>query len=174
MTARLLTMLAGMAALLAQALDGGAAAASDLRGHRYACQSLIVGTYLTTIEDSAGDFASRSLITFHRDGTVAVVDAAQTGGVSGAFSAQQGSYRCTGRTGAVATTVDFGFPPDADIARFDTVVTITRERTIKGTSTLSLFTPLATCNPFEPEGTCELQEQVDFRFTSVRVPAQVD
>ncbi len=169
-----LTALAGIAAFAVEALYGGAAWADDLRGDRSACRSSIVGTYLTTIEDSAGEFAARSLMTFHRDGAVAVVDAAQSSGVSGAFSAQQGSYRCTGRTGAVATTVDFGFPPDADIARFDTVVTITRERTIKGTSTLSLFTPLATCNPFEPEGTCELQEQVDFRFTSVRVPAQVD
>ena len=35
----------------------GARAAGDLRGDRYACQSSIVGTYLTTIEDSAGEFA---------------------------------------------------------------------------------------------------------------------
>ena len=177
MKRRALSGSAGVAALISVvALHVTPVLADDDRGLRNeSCRSLIVGAYLTTIEDGAGEFASRSVITFHHDGTVAVVDASQSSGVTGtSFSSQQGSYRCTSRTGAVATTIDFGFPDNINIGRFDWIVTITPERSIEGEFTLNLLTPLATCNPFEAEDTCTLEIQNHFTFTSVRIPAQAD
>ena len=156
------------------AVFGTAAWADNGKGKSQACRSTLVGTYLTTVEDSDGAFASRSLITFHDDGTMTVVDARQLNGVTGtAFSAQQGAYRCTGRHGAVATGIDFGFPPDENIGRLDWRIDIAHDGTVEGDLTLNVFTPQATCNPFD-EATCELEVQVDFSFSSVRVPSEVD
>jgi len=74
---------------------------------------------------------------------------------------------------AVATAVDFGFPPDQNIGRFDWKIGLAHNDTVEGELTLNLYTPLTTCNPFD-EQTPDLQVQVDFSFTSVCVHSEVD
>jgi len=170
---RILLGAVGFAVLLA--LPGWGTALADGRDDGRKPCGWLVGTYLTTNEDSTGAFASRSLISFHVGGTVTVVDSRESAGVSGdAFSSQVGSYRCEGRHRALATTVDFGFPPDADIGRLDWSVRARRDGTIAGQMRLTLLTPLATCNPFDADETCTLEAQADFSFTGVPVPARAD
>ncbi|HEY7404837.1 MAG TPA: hypothetical protein VIB39_15035 [Candidatus Angelobacter sp.] len=67
------------------------------------------GTFLITITDSHGAFASNSVITLHSDNSVAVIDSGQEGnGIS--FSSQQGVWEIgPGRT-LKARTIDFSFP----------------------------------------------------------------
>jgi hypothetical protein len=48
------------------------------------------GSYLTTITDSSGNFASRAVITLHADRTLSVIDSGQ-GGPAVFFSSQLGS-----------------------------------------------------------------------------------
>jgi hypothetical protein len=67
------------------------------------------GTFLITITDSHGVFASNSVITLHSDHSVAVIDSGQEGnGVS--FSSQQGVWE--NRLGGTlkARTIDWSFP----------------------------------------------------------------
>jgi hypothetical protein len=49
-------------------------------------------SYLTTIKDSAGNFASRGVITLHADHTMSVIDSRQ-GGPTFLFSSQLGSWK---------------------------------------------------------------------------------
>jgi hypothetical protein len=67
------------------------------------------GTFLITITDSHGVFASNSVITLHSDRSVAVIDSGQEGnGVS--FSSQQGVWE-NGLGGTLkARTIDWSFP----------------------------------------------------------------
>lgn len=163
------------AMFLVLATTARAAWAEEARDPRsQACRSSIVGTYLTIIENSDGSFSSRSIVSFHDDGSLEAVDSAQSTGVQDSgFSEQLGQYSCKSRTSAVAITLDFGFPDIAGIARSDWVIDITPERTIEGEITLNLFVPIETCNPFDPQ-TCTLTDMLNFTFTSVRVPAQLD
>jgi hypothetical protein len=67
------------------------------------------GTFLITITDAHGAFASNSVITLHNDNSMAVIDSGQEGnGVS--FSSQQGVWQ-NGPGGTLkARTIDFSFP----------------------------------------------------------------
>ena len=133
------------------------------------CRSRFSGTYLTTIQDSQGDFASRSIVTMHRDGNLSVTD---SGEFAGMFGHQQGSYRCTEIHSAKAITLDFSFSdPDTsgDIARSDWVIVMTPEGSIAGEITVNFYRPLETCNPFEEPSPCDVTPLDTFTFTSVQV-----
>jgi hypothetical protein len=61
------------------------------------CRSFVTGTYLTTIVDANGQFASRGVITLTADGNLFVIDSNQ-GGVEKVFNPfgdTQGAYTCT-------------------------------------------------------------------------------
>src|ERR1051326_7125139 len=67
------------------------------------------GTFLITITDAHGAFASNSVITLHSDNSVAVVDSSQVGG-SVSFSSQLGVWE-NGPGGTLKTrTIDWSFP----------------------------------------------------------------
>jgi len=67
------------------------------------------GTFVITITDSNGVFASNSVITLHNDNSVAVVDSGQEGnGVS--FSSQQGVWETAPGGTLKARTIDWSFP----------------------------------------------------------------
>ena len=74
--------------------------------------------YLLTIKDSSGNFASRSVLALHADHTLSVVDSGQ-GGPSFFFTSQLGAWKPDGNGRVVAKTVDFDYPPSADVARLD-------------------------------------------------------
>jgi hypothetical protein len=74
-------------------------------------------SYVTTVKDSSGKFASRGVITLHTDHTMSVIDSGQGG--PNFFSSQLGSWRWNIGGGIVARTIDFDFPPNADVARLD-------------------------------------------------------
>lgn len=73
----------------------GANASSAADSVDAAC-SAVPGTYVTTITDIEGVFASRGLVTFSSDGTVIVADSRQAGqtGVFEPFSTGQGAWTC--------------------------------------------------------------------------------
>ena len=68
------------------------------------------GTFLVTITDAAtGAFASRAVITLHKDHSVAVIDSGQEGGPV-PFSSQQGVWKQAPGGVVEARTIDFSFP----------------------------------------------------------------
>lgn len=135
-----------------------------------ACRSLIVGGYLSTTTNSDGTFAGRMLLTFHDDGTLDVIDSDQfSGSVDTAFSAQKGRWSCTGRHSVSAYYLDFGFSGDGDIGRADFRINIEPDGALSGDITLTIFTPLATCNPFVP-ATCSEEAVFEFSFAAVPMP----
>ena len=103
----------------------------DSRGFRGA-------SYVTTVKDSAGNFASRGVITLHADHTMSVIDSGQ-GGPTFFFSSQLGSWKF-GKGGLVGRTIDFDYPPNADVARADYTLTFGQDgKQISGTITLTTF-----------------------------------
>ena len=80
-----------------------------LEPHQAAAANPPAGTFLITITDAHGVFASKSVITLHSDHSVAVIDSGQEGnGIS--FSSQQGVWE-NGLGGTLkARTIDFSFP----------------------------------------------------------------
>jgi hypothetical protein len=107
-------------------------------------------SYLTTVKDSTGNFASRGVITLHADHTISVIDSGQ-GGPSFSFTSQLGSWRANGNE-IVARTIDFDFPPNADTARLDyTIHFDDAGKRTTGTITLISF-PLEG-NPLDGGGT---------------------
>lgn len=109
------------------------------------------GSYLVTIKDSGGNFASRSVITLHADQTMSVVDSGQ-GGPSFFFSSQLGSWKTDGSHRIVARTIDFNYPPGPGVARLDYTINVARDPSqIAGTVTLMTY-PLEDGNPLESEG----------------------
>jgi hypothetical protein len=105
-------------------------------------------SYLTTITTTTGAFEARGVLTFHADSTVSATSSAQ----GGFFSSQLGSWKPDGEGGLVARTIDFDFPPNADVARLDWTVKFAADGTqVKGTVTLTTF-PL-TGNPLDGGGT---------------------
>lgn len=74
------------------------------------------GTYLTTITLD-GKFASRSVLTFHSDRTMSVVDSAQIS-QNLMFSDQQGVWKKRGNH-VVGQTIDITFMPIPGLARND-------------------------------------------------------
>src|SRR3981189_3555371 len=75
-------------------------------------------TYLTTVKDSSGNFLTRTVLTLHADHTMSVV-AADQGGPTSFFTSQLGSWKPDGKGGAVGKTLDFDYPPNADVVRID-------------------------------------------------------
>lgn len=67
------------------------------------------GSFLVTITDSTGAFASRSVITLNNNNTVAVIDSGQEGGPV-SFSSQLGTWKHAPGGVVKARTLDFSFP----------------------------------------------------------------
>ena len=111
------------------------------------------GSYLTTIKDSAGNFASRGVMTLHADRTMSIIDSGQ-GGPAFFFSSQLGSWKPDGNHRIVARTIDFDFPPSPDDgARLDYTLNFAPDRRqVAGTVTLMTF-PLENGNPLDGGGT---------------------
>jgi len=122
------------------------------------------GTFLITITDAHGVFASNSVITLHTDHSVAVIDSGQEGnGVS--FSSQQGVWENAIGGGLKARTIDFSFPFASEgSARVDYAFNAGGgNNQVSGTIVLTFFPPNG--NPLDgggsPGGT--------FNFTGQRV-----
>ncbi len=165
-------------AVAALAGNGIPASASDHRDgrHRSSCRSAIVGTYLLTIRRSNSEIRSRAVLSFHNDGSFTSIDSNQALGVQGAgFTAQLGTYECTGRRSANALGINFGFTDPPDMARSDWAITIDPwTRTIEGTVTLFIFDDAETDDPLVVVDEQDPEFIETFTFDSVRVPARVD
>jgi hypothetical protein len=107
-------------------------------------------TYLTTVIDSSGNFTTRTVLTLHADHTMSVV-AADQGGPTYFFSSQLGSWQSDGKGGVVGKTIDFDYPPNADVARIDYTISFNSAGQATGTETLTTF-PLQS-DPFGSGGT---------------------
>jgi hypothetical protein len=139
----------------------------------------VAGTYLTTINDIEGVFASRGLVTFTADGAFLVGDSGQGGspGVYEPFSLGQGSWACDAAgPGAVkvkATALNFTLPDSnarRALGRVDYEATLDPEGlTISGTVALR-FTPEGDLEASDPIGAPgEVAEE--FSFSGKRVVA---
>lgn len=90
-----------------------------------ACSSLLVGTYLSNVTDQNGVLSSRSILTFHDDGNLSVIDSNQGGapGRFNQFTAISGPWSCTGRDTFTARVLDFSLAgtegPDIFLVRAD-------------------------------------------------------
>ena len=73
---------------------------------------------ISTVKTAAGAFESRVVITLHGDRTLSAIDAVQ-GGPTFFFTSQLGAWGEDGKGGVVGRTLDFDFPPNADVARLD-------------------------------------------------------
>ena len=110
-------------------------------------------TYLITVLTAAGAFESRVVITLHGDHTLSAIDSAQ-GGPTFFFTGQLGAWGEDGKGRVVGRTLDFDFPPNADVARLDYTFTFNSDRTkVAGTITLTGF-PLQG-DPLDGGGTAE-------------------
>ena len=118
-------------------------------------------TYITTVTDSTGAFASRDVITLNADHTLLVVDSGQGGPFF--FTSQQGTWGVGNKGTLVGRTIDFDFPPNADVARLDYTFKFEADGSISGTITFYTF-PL-TANPLDGGGTLV----GTFNFTGYKV-----
>src|SRR5215510_12300818 len=126
---RMLVLLACLGAVALHAPLAAADALSLLRG----------ATYLITITDAQGAFASRAVMTLHGDRTLSAIDSGQ-GGPTFFFTSQLGAWKPDGKDGAVGRTLDFDFPPAPDVARLDYIFTFSADSThVNGTITLRSF-----------------------------------
>jgi hypothetical protein len=108
-------------------------------------------TYVTTVRDSSGNFITRTVLTLHADHTMSVV-AADQGGPTFFFTSQLGSWKPDGKGGVVAKTIDFDYPPNADVVRIDYTISFDPDHDrVTGTETLTAF-PLQG-NPLDGGGT---------------------
>jgi hypothetical protein len=108
-------------------------------------------TFLTTVKDSSGNFITRTVLTLHADHTMSVV-AADQGGPTSFFTSQLGSWKPDGKGGVVAKTIDFDYPPNADVVRIDYTISFDPDDDrATGTETLIAF-PLQG-NPLDGGGT---------------------
>ena len=138
-----------------------------------ACGAL-PGTYLVTVSNSDGSFASRQVVTLTEDGNVIISDSGQGGetGVFNPFTTGQGTWECQSHYPPIqadAITLDFSLPGSVSgpqqIGRADYQITFSlASKTISGTLDLRFF-PL-TGNPLvsplpAPAST--------YTFTGVRV-----
>ena len=108
-------------------------------------------SYIITVTDSNGAFASRGVITLHAGQTMSVIDSGQ-GGPTFFFTSQLGSWKPNGTGGVVARTIDFDFPPSADVARLDYSISFAQEH-IQVTGTITLTTFPLQANPLDGGGT---------------------
>ena len=112
------------------------------------------GAYLTTIKDSGGNLASRSVITLHTDRTMIAVDSAEQG-PNDYFGSQMGTWRVEGSHRIAGRTINFRFPqsPDPGIARSEYVIDFSPDRRhVTGTITVYAY-PLQGVDPLEDPGT---------------------
>lgn len=100
------------------------------------------GSFLVTITDSAGAFASRSVITLNNNDTVSVIDSGQEGGPV-SFSSQLGTWKHAPGGVIKARTLDFSFPfGTGGIARVDyTFNAGVPGNQVQGTIVLTFFPP---------------------------------
>jgi hypothetical protein len=121
-------------------------------------------TYLITVSNATtGAFVSRVVITLHSDHTLSVIDSEQ-GGPTFFFTSQLGAWRHGDKGNVVGRTLDFDFPPSADVARLDYIFTFSADGSqVTGTLTLTGF-PLQG-DPLDGGGTAEGQ----FTFSGKRV-----
>lgn len=118
-----------------------------------ACRGNVGGVWLATIRDGQAKLASRALLTLHGDGSILVIDSRQHHGVQGAaFSAQAGTYRCTGLTSAHGRTLNFGFPKNPTIARSDWTLRRGKVAQLVGSVTLTIYTGVDKVDPTGPGG----------------------
>jgi hypothetical protein len=121
------------------------------------------GTYLITVTDAQGAFASRGVITLHSDHTLFAIDSGQ-GGPTFFFTSQLGAWAPDHMGGVGGRTLDFDFPPAADVARLDYTFTFsTRDTQVTGTITLRTFPLLG--DPLDGGGTVV----GEFTFAGTRV-----
>jgi len=114
------------------------------------CSDLVTGTYLTTITDADGNFASRSILTFFGDRNLSTIDSSQ-GFPPPPFTDAQGTWQCTGNQTLTAAALDFSLPgPNPRIARLDFTVDLETQG-LEGTIELRFF-PLRG-NPLADEAT---------------------
>ena len=107
-------------------------------------------SYLTTIKDAAGNFASRAVITLHGDHAMSVIDSRQEGPAFH-FGSQLGSWKENKDGEIAAKTIDFNFP-SAGISRVDyTISFVHNGAQLKGAITVTNF-PLEG-NPLHGGGT---------------------
>jgi hypothetical protein len=109
-------------------------------------------SYLITVNNSNGTFASRGVIALHLGGTMSVIDSGQ-GGPTFFFSSQLGSWAPNGNGGLVARTIDFDYPPNADVARLDYTIKFSTATPGQVTGTITLTTFPLTGNPLDGGGT---------------------
>jgi hypothetical protein len=149
-----LVLLACLGAVALHAPQATAEALSVFRG----------ATYLITITDAQGAFASRAVITLHSDRTLSAIDSGQ-GGPTFPFSSQLGAWKPDGKGGVVGRTLDFDFPQSqGTMARLDYTFTFSANTTqVTGTITLTSF-PLQG-DPLDGGGTV----LGEFTFTGMRV-----
>lgn len=122
-------------------------------------------SYLTTITDAnTGAFSSRSVITFHSDHSLSVIDSGQ-GGPGVQFSSQQGPWVSIPGNALAARTLDFSFP-SAGIAVVDYQINILPADQISGTITLTVFG--LQDDPLDGGGT--VVGTFNFTGTKIRVP----
>ncbi|HWF45868.1 MAG TPA: hypothetical protein VG168_02590 [Bryobacteraceae bacterium] len=108
-------------------------------------------TYVTTVNDSSGNFTTRTVVTLHADHTMSVI-AADQGGPTSFFTSQLGSWKPDGKGGVVAKTLDFDYPPNADVVRIGYTISFDPDHDrATGTETLTSF-PLQG-NPLDGGGT---------------------
>jgi len=102
--------------------------------HLQADNAFSGGSYLTTVKDANGNFASRGVITLHADHTMSVIDSGQGGPFL--FSSQLGSWKFNEK-GVAGRTIDFDFPPNAGAARLDYTISFSQGgNQVTGTITL--------------------------------------
>jgi len=113
------------------------------------------GSYLTTIKDGGGYFASRSLITLHGDHTMLAVDSEEQG-PSNYFSSQLGGWKSAGNHRILGRVIDFQYPLSSNgpgMVRADYVMNLAPgRRYVSGTITVTVF-PLQNGSPFGDDGT---------------------
>lgn len=113
------------------------------------------GSYLITITDAGGSFASRSLIPLHDDHTMLAVDSAEQGPVY-FFGSQLCGWEPAGQDRMTGQTIDFRYPSNPSgpgVARTDYVIHLSPHRhRVTGTITVWSFA-LQDANPFGNNGT---------------------
>ncbi len=135
------------------------------------CSNFVTGTYLATIKDANGNFASRALITLTKEGNL-IVDDSNQGGISGqfdAFTTSQGIWVCNGRRAITARALNFSISSSGStgIARNDYSATFNpKTQTVEGTIDLSFFG--LRDNPLQGNG----QNGGSFSFTGQFVTAR--
>ena len=119
-------------------------------------------TYIIAVTDSTGAFTDRDVITLHADQAMSVVSSGQ-GGPTFFFSSQLGTWGVSSNGALVGRTIDFDYPPNADVASVDYTFKVGPDGSISGT--IALYTFPLTANPLDGGGTLLGK----FNFTGYKV-----